>query len=173
MPVVDLVLEAGLLYDAERGAVIAGGCAAVVAGGRIIASGQRSSIDPTVLAAAARTFRFGEDAMLTPGLIDLHCHVDPTGLVSRYGLDPDEHYLPRGVTTVLSQGDAGSATWAAYSVAVQGCHTRCLMAMNILSAGESPNYFAAHPDGKPPIPLQQTSAARAAQHQDGSAAARR
>ena len=53
---------------------------------------------------------------LLPGLVDLHCHVDPSGrpgvagAVSRYGLDPDAAYLPRGVTTVLSQGDAGTAT---------------------------------------------------------------
>ena len=34
--------------------------------------------------------------VLLPGLIDLHCHWDPSGgRLSRYGFEPDRAYLPR------------------------------------------------------------------------------
>jgi len=56
-------------------------------------------------------------------LVDLHAH--PGLGISRYGVDPDVHFLPRGVTTVLSQGDAGARRWPAYrAVVIEAARTR-------------------------------------------------
>eukprot|EP01050_Picozoa_sp_SAG11_P024026 SAG11_NODE_5003_length_1695_cov_1.113409_1_plen_421_part_00 len=146
----DLLIQADTLYDADGNAIITDGpCAVAITDDRIVASGRLATDVPANLAKnPKRLIRLSGDVMLAPGLIDLHCHVDPSAKVSRYGLDPDVHYLPRGVTTVLSQGDAGAQTWAAYSAAVANCETRCLMAMNILNAGELPSYFEGREDGE-------------------------
>jgi dihydroorotase len=46
--------------------------------------------------------------------------------------------LPTGVTTVLSQGDAGALTWPAYREdVVRACRTRVRMALNISARGEA------------------------------------
>lgn len=76
------------------------------------------------------------DAVLLPGLIDLHAHPARDG--SKYGVDPDEWMLPRGVTTVLSQGDAGASNWPAYRDDVlRKARTRIRMAINLSVRGES------------------------------------
>lgn len=43
--------------------------------------------------------------IVCPGLIDLHVHCYPEG--TPLGVDPDEHCLTRGVTTVVDAGSAG------------------------------------------------------------------
>ena len=43
--------------------------------------------------------------IVCPGLIDLHIHGFPDGSV--LGVDPDQHCLKRGVTTVVDAGSAG------------------------------------------------------------------
>jgi dihydroorotase len=74
--------------------------------------------------------------LLLPGLVDLHAHPARGG--SKYGIDPDVHILPRGVTTVLSQGDAGAANWPAYRrTVVEQARTRVRMAINLSIHGES------------------------------------
>src|SRR5262245_19453969 len=57
---------------------------------------------------AARTIEVA-DGVLLPGLIDLHVHAGTT--ISVFGVNADEHMLRRGVTTALSQGDAGADNW--------------------------------------------------------------
>lgn len=119
--------------------------AVAITDGRITAAGLLSSVaKETVDGAVKRIDADGPGRrVLLPGLIDLHCHWDPTGgRLSRYGLEPDRAYLPRGVTTVLSQGDAGADTWSEFAHELSGCRTRCLMAMNLLRVGELPSYFA-------------------------------
>jgi dihydroorotase len=49
--------------------------------------------------------------LVTPGLIDLHCHVYPYG--SAIGIPPDELVQFQGTTTVVSAGDAGVNNLAA------------------------------------------------------------
>ena len=117
----DLLLEAAQLFDGED--LTTGGTAVAIAGGRIIASGPRRHMPPELISGAKQRLQFrGATMTLAPGLIDMHAHIDPTGgfpgdgsdrttpragSISRYGVDPDQTYIPRGVTTVLSQGDAG------------------------------------------------------------------
>src|SRR5262249_39810221 len=76
------------------------------------------------------------DAVLLPGLVDLHAHPARGG--SKYGIDPDVHFLPRGVTTVLSQGDAGADDWPAYrDQVIQSSRNRVRLAINPAKRGES------------------------------------
>lgn len=44
--------------------------------------------------------------LVCPGLVDLHVHCFPT--CELLAIDPDEWALPRGVTTVVDAGSAGT-----------------------------------------------------------------
>jgi dihydroorotase len=130
---VDLLIRAHRVVDPGRGLDAAGIVA--ISGDRIVHSG------PEVAVAARRTVDLG-DVVLLPGLVDLHGHPDRrepiAGGGSKYGVDPDLEFLPRGVTTVLSQGDAGAGDWPAYRAAtVEPSRTRVLMALNLGWRGEA------------------------------------
>jgi dihydroorotase len=76
------------------------------------------------------------DGVLLPGLVDLHAH--PAVEDSKYGIDPDAHMLPRGTTTVLSQGDAGALNWPRYrEQVIRGARARVQLAINLAAPGES------------------------------------
>ena len=123
----DLLVRAGRVFCAASG--FDGPGAVAVKGDRIVALGTE------VEGTARETLDFPDDLLL-PGLVDMHAHPARGG--SRYGVDPDAHLLPRGVTTVLSQGDAGARNWAAYrDEVVDSCRTRVRMALNLSAAGES------------------------------------
>jgi dihydroorotase len=127
----DLLIRAGRVFCAESG--LDGPGAVAVRDGRIAAAGQG------VAGATRHTFDF-PDGILLPGLIDMHAHPGPGA--SRYDIDPDQYFLPRGVTTVLSQGDAGARDWPDYyRQTIAGARTRVRMALNFSAAGESnPTY---------------------------------
>ena len=127
----DLLISAGRVLCAATG--LDGPGAVAVRGGRIAAAG------PEVSGPARERLDF-PDGLLLPGLVDLHAHPARGG--SRYGIDPDEHLLPRGVTTVLSQGDAGADNWPDYRDRVIGAsRTRVRLAIHLSRRGESdPDY---------------------------------
>ncbi len=126
-PRYDLVIHAGRVVCPATG--LDGPGAVAIAGDRIAAVG------PGIAAAGPETFRFPE-AVVLPGLIDLHAHPGRGG--SKYGVDPDLHLLPYGTTTVLSQGDAGADDWPRYQAAVvEGSRTRVRVALNLSRRGES------------------------------------
>jgi dihydroorotase len=76
------------------------------------------------------------DCLLLPGLVDVHAHPAPTSW--KYGTDPDSEMLRRGTTTILSQGDAGAATWDLYKrEIIEGSRTRVLLAISPAVLGES------------------------------------
>ena len=84
---------------------------------------------------AKKTLSFNE-GMLLPGLVDLHSH--PAAEGSRFGVDPDIHLLPRGSTTVLSQGDAGARNFDEYRRhTIEKARTRVKLAINFCADGES------------------------------------
>jgi dihydroorotase len=86
------------------------------------------------------------DAILLPGLIDLHAHPGCGGMVF-YAVEPDEHMMPNGVTTVLSQGDAGADNFTAYlDSTIRSSRTRVLMALNLSRKGELARGAFANPD---------------------------
>jgi dihydroorotase len=123
----DLLIHAGRVVCPATGLDGPGGVA--IAGGRIAAAG------PGVDGAARAVLRFA-DAVLLPGLVDLHAH--PGRGESRYGVDPDVHLLPFGTTTVLAQGEAGALNLARYlEVVVASSRTRVRLAVNISRRGEA------------------------------------
>jgi dihydroorotase len=76
------------------------------------------------------------DGALLPGLIDLHAH--PATANSVFGVPPDEFMLSRGVTTVMSQGDAGADNVDDYvERTIRASRTRVLLAINLSRVGES------------------------------------
>lgn len=124
-PQVDLLISAGRVFCADTG--LDGPGSVAVKGDRIVASG------PDVSVQASQTLEF-PDAVLLPGLIDLHAHPAPLG--SYAGIDPDTYILARGTTTVLSQGDAGADTWPGYrDTVIAPTRLRIRMAISPVSQG--------------------------------------
>jgi len=99
----DLIIKAGRVFCPDTG--LDGPGAVAIMDGRITASGAGVS-------GQAKEILDFPDAVLLPGLVDLHAHPAPMGW--RFGIDGDTEILPRGTTTVLSQGDAGAETWSVY-----------------------------------------------------------
>ena len=123
----DLLLRAGRVVCPSGGIDGPGGVA--VRGDRI------AGVGPDLGSAGGETIDF-PDAVLLPGLIDLHAH--PACDSPTDGLAPDAAMLPRGVTTVMSQGDAGAANWLWYrDTTIRSSQTRVRLAINIGSHGES------------------------------------
>jgi len=122
----DLIVRADRVFCADTG--IDGPGAVAVRGGRIVAAGPDVSGD-------ASTELVFEDCVLLPGLVDMHCHPAPSDW--KYGIDADELVLPRGTTTVLSQGDSGPRNWAQYKEQIiDASDTRILMALSPSLGGE-------------------------------------
>jgi dihydroorotase len=123
----DLLIRAGrVVSPADR---FDGPGAVAIRGGRIVALG------PDIPATAAEVIDV-PDAIILPGLVDLHAHPAREG--SKYGVDPDVEFLPLGVTTVMSQGDAGAENWERYfATTVEPLRTRVRLAINLSAPGES------------------------------------
>ena len=127
---IDTLITAGRMVDSHSGYDGPGYVA--VAGGRIVASGP---VAGNSILESHRHLEFPEGVLL-PGLVDLHAH--PAVEDSKYGMDPDVHMLPRGTTTVLSQGDAGATNWPRYRERViDTAKTRVRLALNLAASGES------------------------------------
>jgi dihydroorotase len=123
----DLLVNARRIVCPATGLETAG--AVAVVGDRIVAVG--ADVDGP----AKQTLDFPDETLL-PGLIDLHAHPALGG--SQYGVDPDAEFLPRGVTTVMSQGDAGAENLSHYLESTIGtCRTRVKLAINLSLKGES------------------------------------
>ena len=122
----DLIVRAGRVYCADTG--LDGPGAVAVSGDRIAAAG------PGVEGTAARVLDF-PDGVLLPGLVDLHAHPAPSDW--KYGIDPDVEILPRGATTILSQGDCGADDWPFYrDNIILASKTRVRLAMSVARGGE-------------------------------------
>jgi dihydroorotase len=126
-PQFDLLIRAGRVFlpDAD----LPGPGAVAVRDGRFVTVGA------DVRGVAEQTLEF-PDAILLPGLIDLHAHPARSGSV--FGVDPDRYLLPTGVATVLSQGDAGADNLAEYvRETIAASRTRVRLAINLSRIGES------------------------------------
>jgi dihydroorotase len=73
-----------------------------------------------------------DDALIVPGLVDLHAHVF-AGVGD--GVDADEYCLDRGSTTVADGGSAGAATIRAFARVAGGYRTRVRAWLNLSSIG--------------------------------------
>lgn len=126
-PGYDLLIRAGRIFCPSSGVDTPG--AVAIRGDRIVAVG------PDVDGPSLQSLNF-PDAVLLPGLIDLHAHPARSG--SRFGVDPDPHLLARGTTTVLSQGDAGAANIETYvRETIEPSQTHIILAINLSSHGET------------------------------------
>lgn len=125
-PKYDLLIRAGRVFCADMG--LDGPGAVAVAGDRIVAAGL--DVDDI----AKETIEL-PDGVLLPGLVDLHTHPAPSDW--KYGIDPDIEILPRGTTTILSQGDSGAADWPFYrDKVIRSSKTRVRLAISVAVGGE-------------------------------------
>jgi dihydroorotase len=130
-PRYDLKITAGRVFCDATG--LDGPGAVAVSGGRVAVSGGGVSGD------GRRELDF-PDCLLLPGFVDMHAHPAPSDW--KYGMDPDTEVLPRGSTTVLSQGDAGPANWPEYlDTVVKPARTRIRMAISPARTGEEDEGF--------------------------------
>ena len=101
-----------------------------------VRAGRIAGVGPDLRGPSLQT-RDYPGGLLLPGLVDLHAHPGRAG-VSKFGVDPDTDFLPRGVTTVLSQGDAGADNWEDYREnTLAASRTRVRLAINLSARGES------------------------------------
>ena len=122
----DLLIRAGRIVCPASGLDSPG--AVAIRGDRIVAVG------PNVDGSAHRLLH-EPDAILLPGLIDLHAHPAKSGSI--FGVDPDGDLLARGTTTVLSQGDAGAGHLDAYvHETINGSQAHVILAINLSTTGE-------------------------------------
>ena len=122
----DFVIKAGRVFCAETG--IDGPGSVLIKGNKIQSAGPDIEIDSST---AIIDF---PDCLIMPGLIDMHAHPAPSDW--KYGMDADSEVLPRGTTTILSQGDAGAKVWDQYlEDVIFASETRILMAISPSAQG--------------------------------------
>ena len=74
--------------------------------------GQIEAIEPSIAPERAQRVMDAGGKLVTPGLIDLHCHSYPFG--SAIGIPADELVAHQCTTTVVSAGDAGANNFAGW-----------------------------------------------------------
>src|SRR5256714_8377848 len=80
--------------------------------------GAIEAVEADIPAARALRVLDAGGKLVTPGLIDLHCHVYPYG--SAGGIPPDELIPLQCTTTCVSAGDAGANNFAAFRRFIAG-----------------------------------------------------
>ena len=74
--------------------------------------GKVEALEADIPAARALRVLDASNKLVTPGLIDLHCHVYPYG--SAIGIPADELVQHQCTTTCVSAGNAGANNFAAF-----------------------------------------------------------
>ncbi|MBC7598574.1 MAG: amidohydrolase/deacetylase family metallohydrolase [Polaromonas sp.] len=96
--------------------------------------GLIEAIEPTIAPDRAQRVMDAGNRLVTPGLIDLHCHTFPYG--SAIGIPADELVAHQCTTTVVSAGDAGANNFAAFRrFIVPASRTRQFAFVHIAVAG--------------------------------------
>ncbi len=96
--------------------------------------GLIESIQPSIAPDRAQRVMDAGGKLVTPGLIDLHCHTYPYG--SAIGIPADELVANQCTTTVVSAGDAGANNFAAFRrFVVPASRTRQFAFVHIAVAG--------------------------------------
>jgi dihydroorotase len=125
----DLVIKGGDVLDPSQG----------LRGQRDIGIryGVIEAVEPDIPPARAlRTIDAG-GRLVTPGLVDLHCHVYPYG--SAIGIPADELIVHQCTTTCVSAGDAGASTFAGFRRFIVGAtRTRLYAFVHIANIGLTP-----------------------------------
>ena len=129
------VIRAGRVVCPRTG--LDGPGAVAIDGGRIAAVGENLE---------GEDCRELPDAILLPGLIDLHSHPGRGG-TTVHAVSTHKNMLAHGVTTTLSQGDAGADNFADYlENTFEPSGTRVFMALNLSRKGELAEGTFANPD---------------------------
>ena len=124
----DLIIKGGRVIDPvqkidQRADVAVSGSKIAALSADIPASEGKREVDAT-------------DRVVSPGLIDLHCHVYRH--VVRNGVDPDEAGVKQGVTTVVDAGSAGEAIFDGFPVYVISANrTTVYCFLNLASQGQT------------------------------------
>jgi len=121
----DLLLQDGEIIDPDQGLHCHGSLA--IKNGRIAGLGQ------DLPGEAAKVIPL-QGKIITPGLIDLHCHPS-LGFYGR-GIPPDEVGLNAGVTLLGDGGTSGAANFHAFrKLVVEPAKTEILCFLNVAQAG--------------------------------------
>ena len=103
-----------------------------------IRDGKIAKVAPDIAEEAAKTID-ADGLIVTPGLIDCHCHVYPTFPQEPdklYNINADAHMLQSGVTTVI---DAGTCGWRDFmrfkETVIDVSEVRVLAMINIAAGG--------------------------------------
>src|SRR6266481_7271032 len=95
------------------------------------------AVEPDIAAARALRVLDAGGKLVTPGLVDLHCHVYPYG--SALGIPADELVAHQCTTTCVSAGDAGANNFAAFRrFIVAQTRTRLYAFVHIANTGLTP-----------------------------------
>ena len=121
----DILLEDGEIIDPGQGIHFVGSVA--IKNGRIAAVGKE------ILGKAKKVIPL-RGKMITPGLIDMHCH--PSLGFRMHGIPPDEVGLNAGVTLLGDGGTSGAANFLAYrKLVVDPARTEILCFLNVAKTG--------------------------------------
>jgi len=99
--------------------------------------GMVEAVEPDIPAARALRVIDAGGKLVTPGLVDLHCHVYPYG--SAIGIPADELIAHQCTTTCVSAGDAGANNFAGFRrFIVAQTRTRLYAFVHIANIGLTP-----------------------------------
>lgn len=122
----DVLLKDGEIIDPAQGIH----CVASVA----IQNGKIAALGASIPGAEAKNTFDMRGKILSPGLIDIHCHPAPG--FSWLGVPPDEIGLNTGVTVLGDGGTAGAANFAALrKLVVEPAKTQIFCFLNLAKAG--------------------------------------
>ena len=125
-PVYDLVLKGGHVIDPKSG--LSARMDLAVTDGRIAA--LEKDICPCRAIKAVNVSNY----YVTPGLVDMHVHLDPRFFAE--GVVADAHSFSQGVTTMVDVGSPGALTWPLFeSEVVAKSRTRVFAFLNIVDQG--------------------------------------
>jgi len=133
----DVLLKGGEIIDPSQGIHTVGSLA--------IRDGKIAHMEEGISEAEATKVFDMEGKIISPGLIDVHCH--PAGEFSWLGVPPDETGLNTGVTLLCDAGTAGAANFDAMrSFIVEPARTDmfCFLNLSILGLITIPEIWDRH-----------------------------
>jgi len=122
----DLLLKGGRVLDPKNGVDDQRDVA--------IAAGKIARVAADIPTSAAAKVVDVSGLLVTPGLVDIHVHYFTA--VGPYGISPDDHALPYGVTTAVDAGTAGWQNFEEFKTKViDRARCRLLAMVNVVSTG--------------------------------------
>ena len=130
MSQIDLLVKNGRIIDPTNGVDTVADIA--------VNDGIILSIDNNIQFQAKETFDAG-GCLVTPGLID--CHVHCYQYSTPLGINPDEHCLSRGVTTIVDGGSAGTGQISSLLGLCERTFYSVLISLNISFIAKSVSFI--------------------------------